>query len=45
VTRTGGEVRPIDHRALRWVGADELDDLRWVPADRAWVAALELALR
>ena len=38
VTQTGGSVHPNDHRALRWVTADELDDLDWVPADRAWVA-------
>jgi 8-oxo-dGTP diphosphatase len=40
VTQTGGALHPNDHRALRWVGADELDDLAWVPADRAWVAEL-----
>src|SRR5882757_6338926 len=38
-------LRPNDHRALRWVGADELDALQWVPADRAWVAELTLALQ
>lgn len=45
VHRTGGEVRPIDHRDLRWVSAAELLALPWVPADRAWVPALERALR
>ncbi|HTI73471.1 MAG TPA: (deoxy)nucleoside triphosphate pyrophosphohydrolase, partial [Mycobacterium sp.] len=35
VTQTGGALQPNDHRALRWVGADELDGLPWVPADRA----------
>ncbi|MBO0679561.1 (deoxy)nucleoside triphosphate pyrophosphohydrolase [Mycolicibacterium sp. S2-37] len=40
VTRTGGQVRPIDHRELRWVRAAELDGLPWVPADRAWLPAL-----
>lgn len=29
-----------DHRALRWVSADELERLDWVPADCAWVPAL-----
>ena len=40
VTQTGGTLHPHDHRALRWVAADELHDLPWVPADRAWVADL-----
>ena len=40
VTRVRGELQPIDHRALRWVGADELDGLPWVPADRAWLPDL-----
>ncbi|SEH68908.1 8-oxo-dGTP diphosphatase [Mycolicibacterium rutilum] len=44
VTQTGGTLHPNDHRALRWVTADELDCLAWVPADRAWVADLKLAL-
>lgn len=45
VIRTGGELTPHEHRALRWVGADELDDLPWVPADRAWLPELSRALR
>ncbi len=45
VTRTGGTVAPRDHRALRWVTADELDGLAWVPADRGWLPALTAALR
>ena len=45
VTQTAGALHPNDHRALRWVGADELDDLPWVPADRAWVAELTRLLR
>ncbi|MGE2723225.1 (deoxy)nucleoside triphosphate pyrophosphohydrolase [Mycolicibacterium pulveris] len=44
VTQTGGDLYPNDHRALRWVGADELDGLAWVPADRAWLAELRDAL-
>ncbi len=31
VTQTGGTLHPNDHRALRWVGADELDDLPGCP--------------
>jgi 8-oxo-dGTP diphosphatase len=45
VTKTGGTVQPRDHRALRWVTADELDGLAWVPADRGWVPDLAAALR
>jgi 8-oxo-dGTP diphosphatase len=45
VTQTGGSVHPRDHRALRWVGADDLDGLAWVPADRGWVPDLRAALR
>jgi 8-oxo-dGTP diphosphatase len=44
VTQTGGQLRPIDHRALRWVGVDDLEGLPWVPADRAWLGALGRAL-
>ena len=44
VTQTGGALRPNDHRALRWVTADELESLPWVPADRAWLAELADAL-
>ena len=43
VTQIGGVLRPNDHRALRWVTADELASLPWVPADRAWLG--ELAAR
>jgi 8-oxo-dGTP diphosphatase len=45
VTLRSGSPHPHDHRALRWVRADELDTLAWVPADRAWVADLAAALR
>jgi 8-oxo-dGTP diphosphatase len=45
VTQTGGALHPNDHRALRWVTADELASLPWVPADRAWLAELTEALR
>jgi 8-oxo-dGTP diphosphatase len=44
VTQTGGALHPNDHRALRWVSADELDSLPWVPADAAWVGELTLLL-
>jgi 8-oxo-dGTP diphosphatase len=45
VRQTGqGNVHAHDHRALRWVGATELHQLDWVPADRAWLPALIRAL-
>ncbi len=40
VAQTGGTPHPHDHRALRWVGAAELESLDWVPADRAWLPEL-----
>lgn len=44
VTQTGGEVHPKEHRALRWIGVDELHHLAWVPADRTWLPELIMAL-
>jgi 8-oxo-dGTP diphosphatase len=40
-----GTVAPNDHRALRWVTAEELAAVDWVPADRGWVPDLVAALR
>jgi len=44
VTLVAGTVHPHDHRELRWVGADDLDGLPWVPADTAWLPDLAAAL-
>jgi 8-oxo-dGTP diphosphatase len=44
VTQIAGVLRANDHRALRWVTADELESLPWVPADRAWLGDLARAL-
>lgn len=44
VTQTGGELHPHDHTALRWVRPADLDELPWVPADRAWLGALRAGL-
>ncbi len=44
VARVDGVVRPHEHRALRWVGAGELDDVAWVAADRAWLPDLSALL-
>jgi 8-oxo-dGTP diphosphatase len=35
-----GEPQPHDHAALRWVSANELHDVDWVPADRAFLPTL-----
>ncbi|MDV3124327.1 (deoxy)nucleoside triphosphate pyrophosphohydrolase [Mycobacterium sp. 21AC1] len=45
VAVTAGSPHPHDHRALRWVTAAELDALAWVPADRAWLDELTVALQ
>ncbi|WP_441957821.1 (deoxy)nucleoside triphosphate pyrophosphohydrolase [Mycolicibacterium houstonense] len=45
VRLTAGSPQPHDHRELRWVAIDELDDLPWVPADRAWLPDLADVLR
>ena len=35
-----GEPRPLEHRELRWLRADELHTVDWLPADAPIVAAL-----
>jgi 8-oxo-dGTP diphosphatase len=45
VSMTGGELHPHDHTALRWVRGAQLDELPWVPADRAWLPELHARLR
>ncbi|MBX5488124.1 Putative 8-oxo-dGTP diphosphatase 2 [Mycolicibacterium hassiacum DSM 44199] len=44
VRQTGGQLHVNDHRAIRWITVDELDELAWVPADRTWLPALRAAL-
>ncbi|WP_078309687.1 MULTISPECIES: (deoxy)nucleoside triphosphate pyrophosphohydrolase [unclassified Mycobacterium] len=39
-----GIPHPHEHLALRWVTADELDTVEWVPADGGWIPALRAAL-
>jgi 8-oxo-dGTP diphosphatase len=36
----GDEPQLIEHQAMRWLGADELSDVAWLPADAPIVAAL-----
>jgi len=40
VNQTGGTLSALDHGALRWVDANGLLDLPWVPADRSWLPEL-----
>lgn len=44
VTQTGGTLHNHDHGALRWVAAGDLEEVDWVPADRAWLPDLRTAL-
>ncbi len=37
----GGEPEALEHNAVRWVTADELPGLDWLPADRVLVPALQ----
>jgi 8-oxo-dGTP diphosphatase len=39
------EPQPLEHSELRWLGADELDSVVWLPADAPIVAALRPILR
>jgi len=41
---TAGEPRPHEHSDLRWLAADELDDVDWLPADRPLVDLLRAGL-
>jgi 8-oxo-dGTP diphosphatase len=36
----GQRPQAIEHRELRWLGAHELDDVPWLPADAPIVSAL-----
>ena len=35
-----GEPQPDEHSALRWVSADDLHEVYWVPADSGFVTSL-----
>lgn len=41
----GAVPRLVEHAALRWLSAGELDGVDWVPADRAWLPALAHVLQ
>ena len=39
-TLVHGEPAPLEHSELRWLTRDEVNDVRWLPADAPVVAAL-----
>lgn len=41
----GGEPVALEHLALRWVAADDLDGVAWLPADEVLLPALRAALQ
>ncbi|MEV4704055.1 (deoxy)nucleoside triphosphate pyrophosphohydrolase [Actinoplanes sp. NPDC049316] len=40
----GDEPRALEHTAMRWLAADELDSVPWLPADKPIVAELPALL-
>ena len=40
----GDRPRALEHAAMRWLAADELDSVRWLPADKPIVAELPVLL-
>ncbi len=40
----GDEPRALEHRSMRWLAADELDSVPWLPADKPIVAELPVLL-
>jgi len=45
VTLLGGDVpQALEHSSMRWLGADELDSVPWLPADRPIVEELPALL-
>ena len=36
-----GEIKLLEHKALAWVGADNILDLEWLPADLGFVKELK----
>ena len=39
-----GEPAPSEHDVLRWLAADQLDQVEWLPADQPFLPALAAAL-
>ena len=43
-TLVAGDPDPTEHDEVRWLAADELDDVDWLDADRPFLAELSLLL-
>jgi 8-oxo-dGTP diphosphatase len=43
-TVVDGEPQPLEHAALRWLAADELDEVQWLSADLPVVEAIRVGL-
>ena len=43
-TLEAGEPAPTEHDRVRWLGADELDDVDWLDPDRPFLAQLRAIL-
>lgn len=41
----GAQPQPLEHAELRWLAADQLDTVAWLPADAPIVTALRPLLR
>ena len=39
-TLADGEPHPVEHDAVRWLAADELDDVDWLDPDRPFLAEI-----
>ncbi|MEC3980121.1 (deoxy)nucleoside triphosphate pyrophosphohydrolase [Amycolatopsis sp. H20-H5] len=45
LTSGSGEPRAVEHRALRWLSAEDLDEVDWLPADRILIPAMRACMR
>lgn len=41
----GGEPLPLEHDAIRWLPADELDEVDWLPADLPFLPEVRMLLQ
>lgn len=44
LTGSGGEPRPVEHLALRWLAAEQLVTVDWLPADQVLLPDLRVLL-
>ncbi len=43
-TLLAGEPEPVEHDAIRWLAAAELDDVDWLDPDRPFLPEIALSL-